>query len=36
MDFPQVTGTIIFANNQSYITLTQTSVNHSYAKHIDI
>ena len=36
MDFPQVTGTIIFTDNQSYITFTQNSVNHSHTKHIDI
>jgi len=36
MDFSQISATIIFANNQGCITLTQNPVNHSCAKHIDI
>jgi len=36
MDFPQVSATIIFADNQGCIALTQNPVNHSRAKHIDI
>jgi len=34
--FPQVSVTIIFADNQGCIALTQNPVNHSCAKHIDI
>ena len=33
MDFPQISATIIFADNQGCIALTR---NHSRAKHIDI
>jgi len=36
MDFPQISATIIFADNQGCIALTRNPVNHSRAKHIDI
>jgi len=36
IDFPQISATIIFADNQGCISLTQNPVNHSCAKHIDI
>ena len=36
MDFPQISATIIFADNQGCIALTRNPVNHSHAKHIDI
>jgi len=36
LNYSQVSATIIHANNQGYITLTHNSVNHSYAKHINI
>jgi len=36
LDFPQITTTIINADNQSCIILTHNPVGHSHAKHIDI
>ena len=36
LDFPQVTATIIHADNQECIALANNPVSHSHVKHIDI
>lgn len=36
LNFPQIFTTIIYTNNQGYITLTYNPINHLYVKHIDI
>ena len=36
LNYPQIDTTIIYADNQKYIALAYSSINHSHAKYINI